>query len=73
MLKEELDRLRNKYPIRYPWRHVKTGTVYVIRDLVYIEDGAVPAVCYSQLGVEDPIVWVRPASEFFDGRFECFL
>lgn len=48
-------------------RHRKGGLYRVLnRANVYIENGMVPAVIYDDL---EGRVWVRPASEFDDGRF----
>jgi hypothetical protein len=52
------------------WRHKKSGGLYKIvsRD-AFLENSMVKAVVYESLW--DGQVWVRPASEFFDGRFQC--
>lgn len=50
------------------WRHVKSGGLYTIKDNnALIEATLVRAVCYASLF--DGQVWVRPAEEFYDGRF----
>ncbi len=51
------------------WRHVKTGNVYTVHCLASIEATNTPAVVYQR---EDntPGRWVRPTTEFLDGRFE---
>ena len=52
------------------WTHVKTGGRYVILlQCVLLDLGAVPAVAYTSEKPDQP-VWVRPVSEFLDGRFE---
>jgi hypothetical protein len=50
------------------WQHVKSGGLYVIVDgHAIIETDATPAVAYRSLF--DGQLWVRPTSEFNDGRF----
>lgn len=50
------------------WRHVKSDGLYTVVDQnAIIEATMAPAVCYRSLF--DGQVWVRPATEFFDGRF----
>lgn len=51
------------------WKHVKSGGIYVV--LVYDatrEHDLEPVVVYRACA--DGRIWVRPAIEFFDGRFE---
>ena len=48
-------------------RHVKSGGLYIIVDEGYQESDASPVVVYKSLVTGT--VWVRPAVEFFDGRF----
>jgi hypothetical protein len=55
------------YKIGSKWLHLKTDTVYVIRAYCIIEATKTPAVLY-QNAAGGPL-WVRPSSEFFDGRF----
>lgn len=50
------------------WIHRKSGGKY---DLLYhglMEGDLSPVVIYTSLDKDGP-VWVRPAEEFFDGRF----
>jgi len=49
------------------WRHVKTGGLYMVlvRDAI-IEADMTEAVVYRGIDLK---TWVRPAVEFFDGRF----
>jgi hypothetical protein len=61
---------RLKAPYLSRWMHVKSGTVYVVRMNVIIEANLEPAVVYYPQYGEPEVVWCRPASEFFDGRFE---
>ncbi|MEO0861129.1 MAG: DUF1653 domain-containing protein [Pseudomonadota bacterium] len=50
------------------WQHKKSGGLYVVVERsAYIEADLTPAVVYRSLF--DGAVWVRPAAEFFDGRF----
>lgn len=48
------------------WAHVKTGGVYVIRNVCLDSDTLEPMVVYEN---DDGITFVRPAFEFLDGRF----
>lgn len=48
------------------WTHVKSGERYQILHHGLLEENLQPVVIYQ---AEDGPVWVRPASEFFDGRF----
>lgn len=51
------------------YRHVKRGTLYNF--LMFAEDeGKRGHTLVVYRGVDDGKVWVRPASQFFDGRFE---
>jgi hypothetical protein len=52
------------------WQHSKTGGRYVIIYFGLLENTMEPAVIYQELDAEGPApVWVRPATQFFDGRF----
>ena len=61
---------RLKAPYLSRWVHVKSGTTYVVRMNVLIEATLEPAVVYYQQHGDPDVTWCRPASEFFDGRFE---
>jgi len=50
------------------YKHLKTGGLYTVLGKCRIEATNVPGVLYVRDG--DDVVWARPASEFFDGRFE---
>lgn len=52
------------------WKH-KNGTVYVVETGCLIEATLTPAVMYYKAGTDPPfrVYWVRPLSEFKDGRF----
>lgn len=49
------------------WKH-KKGGLYRITMFCVIESGLVPAVAYQAVDGGGP-VFIRPCSEFFDGRF----
>lgn len=49
------------------FRHVKTGGLYRFLHWVTIESDMTEAVAYQSL--KDGRVWVRPKSEWIDGRF----
>lgn len=51
--------------------HVKTGNIYDLLNLAIDEESLEPVVVYRQQ--LSGLIWVRPASEFFDGRFHIFL
>ena len=63
----------HKIPRR--WRHVKRGTTYrVLFEAAKVSSidamlDDMTMVVYQ--GEADGLVWVRPAREFFDGRFEA--
>ena len=50
------------------YRHIKTGRLYQVVCLGLIESDQVMAVVYRSL--VDDVVWIRPLTEFNDGRFE---
>lgn len=56
------------FPESRVWTHVKTGGRYAVLFPCVIENGLVPAVAYSKVD-GDGLVWIRPISEFLDGRF----
>lgn len=72
---ELLDYIRTGVPVRDPssqpkggwWIHKKTGHRYEIVTFALIEATLEPSVVYRS---EKDQVWVRPAHEFFDGRFQ---
>ena len=68
--KEYLIKNHERAPLLSGWRHIETGTVYVVQSHVLIEATLDPAVAYSQRHPGPVVVWCRPANEFFDGRFE---
>ena len=52
--------------------HLKTAHVYEYLGLTVIEATMEPAVRYCPLGLPEH-EFVRPAAEFFDGRFKIFI
>lgn len=50
--------------------HKKTKQEYRVLMLAVREADLAPVVVYCGL---DGTIWVRPASEFFDGRFEVLI
>lgn len=55
---------------RQRWRHKKTGKIVIIGAFPLREEDLTPMVYYTE-DCDDPgPSWVRPVSEFFDGRFE---
>lgn len=54
--------------MQYLWKHNKTQHLYRIVGFAVIENGLVPAVIYVR-DLGDATQFVRPCSEFFDGRF----
>ena len=51
------------------WLHKKSGKIYWIDYVGYNESNLEPMIIYR--GTKgDGLIWVRPANEFFDGRFE---
>lgn len=59
---------RHENGLAQVWVHKKTGGLYRVINHVRIEADNTPAVAYMAVG-GGPI-WVRPLSEFNDGRFE---
>lgn len=52
------------------YRHTKRGSVYRLINIGIQEASLESVVIYSD--VHTGTIWVRPASEFFDGRFEVY-
>ena len=50
--------------------HLKTGGMYELLHIAVTSDTLKPAVVYQS---DDGVIFVRLASEFFDGRFEPVL
>jgi hypothetical protein len=53
------------------YKHLKTGGLYEFVDMGLIEATKQVAVIYRCQNTGQ--VWIRPVTEFFDGRFECIL
>ena len=53
------------------YQHKTRGTVYRLTAIATDSDTLKPVVVYSD--VDTGMVWTRPASEFFDGRFEVYM
>lgn len=51
------------------WRHMKGGGTYKVLAHGFIEATVTPAIVYRSTGTA-VTVWIRPAAEFLDGRFE---
>lgn len=51
-------------------RHKKTGGIYRVMAMAIREEDLEPMVSYSG---NDGLIWVRPAKEFFDGRYEVYI
>lgn len=52
------------------YRHKKTGGIYRIINIGIQEATLESVVIYSDASLGT--IWVRPAREFFDGRFEIY-
>lgn len=50
------------------WKHTKTKHLYKIIAHAVMESSLIPTVVYQKFDGSGPI-WVRPAADFFDGRF----
>ena len=53
-----------------PWKHVKTGHTYTVVLMCVIEATGAPAVAYTKSEEGTHPMWIRPVSEFLDGRFQ---
>lgn len=63
-----MNKIRDEYRIvGKNFLHIKTGRVYQVVNLAYREsDLGVVVICND----ESMVHWVRPLSEFMDGRFQ---
>ena len=52
------------------FKHVASGGVYTLRAIALTEADLTPVALYV---ASDGTIWVRPAAEFFDGRFQVHL
>lgn len=50
------------------FKHIKSGGYYRVIGFGIIEATNTHAVIYKHMA--SSVIWVRPSSEFFDGRFE---
>lgn len=53
------------------YTHIATGKKYKVLFHAILENTLEPSVVYQSLS--DGTIWVRPAKEFYDGRFKLFL
>ena len=83
-VQEDLSLKRKEVPVGSLWRHIKSDTLYTVKDLVVVESDLTFAVSYTCLG--DPsrlhwlevsprhdtsrLHWLRQLDEFLDGRFK---
>lgn len=58
---------RAKISIESRWSHTKSGGVYWVQAVGILEANGEPMVVYREAGSND--CWIRPVSEFLDGRF----
>lgn len=65
----EINEAKEKVPIGSIWRHLKTETLYTIKDLVVRENDLTVCVSYQKLMIGSRVHWIRPLDEFLDGRF----
>lgn len=54
------------------WKHVKTGELYEIVEFGIREADLSVQVIYRSSRMNGEAIWIRPAKEFFDGRFVPF-
>lgn len=66
----DLANKREEVPVGSLWRHLKSDTLYTIKDIVVVESDLTLAVSYKRLGDTNCLHWLRPLDEFLDGRFK---
>lgn len=66
----ELSNKREGVPVGSLWRHIKSDTLYTVKDIVVVESDLTFAVSYQKLGDLSRLRWLRPLDEFLDGRFK---
>ena len=66
----DLNAKRKEVPVGSLWRHLKTDTLYTVKDIVVVESDLTLAVSYQKLGDLSRLRWLRPLDEFLDGRFK---
>ena len=70
ILLADLSNKREEVPVGSLWRHLKTDTLYTVKDIVVVESDLTLAVSYKRLGDANCLHWLRPLDEFLDGRFK---
>lgn len=65
----EIDEAKEQVPIGSIWKHLKTETLYTIKDLVVRENDLKICVSYQKLMIGSQVHWIQPLEEFLDGRF----
>lgn len=70
ILLADLSNKREEVPVGSLWRHLKTDTLYTVKDIVVVESDLTLAVSYQKLGNNSRLHWLRPLDEFLDGRFK---
>ena len=66
----ELKEKRKEVPVGSLWRHLKTDTLYTVKDIIVVESDLTFALSYKRLGDTSRLHWLRPLDEFLDGRFK---
>jgi hypothetical protein len=56
----DLSLKRKEVPVGSLWRHIKTDTLYTIKDIVVVESDLTFAVSYQKLGDLSRLRWLRP-------------
>ena len=69
-LLQDLEKSYKEIPVGSLWRHVKSDTLYTVKDIVVVESDLTLAVSYKRLGDNSRLHWLRPLDEFLDGRFK---
>lgn len=69
-LLQDLEKSYEEIPVGSLWRHVKSDTLYTVKDIVVVESDLTLAVSYKRLGDNSRLHWLRPLNEFLDGRFK---
>jgi len=58
-------------------RHIKTGNIYAVvfdpNSKLTIESTNQLSYAYVSVNESEPAIWVRPAREMEDGRFEYYI
>lgn len=62
--------LKDLCPVGSLWKHIKRGHNYVVLGHCIIEKTMTTGVLYQEIDGLEPTLWMRPASEFLDGRFQ---